>query len=278
MYTPAQSITSTLTLKQVIDRLSVHSTVDGVILVGSAGSGKLTPDSDYDILIVLSEMPVPLHVGITYIDHRLTDLLFTTSEEVERVVTELEPLNIARWLQTGEIVYDRTGRLKEVKGILLNTDLAVPLSEFERYNLGFGLNFDYLQNRRKVDSEDPACQTSLDLRYCFTLNHLFWWYFSLRCILWEGEKKAIQYLEMHDPEFLKLVRQCLGETDRKAKFQLLEKMAVIVTTPDGGLWTGEPTAILVKDHKDPKQEDIEKASSFWEQLITGPSTANISNQ
>ncbi|HBE73332.1 MAG TPA: hypothetical protein DDW31_04475 [candidate division Zixibacteria bacterium] len=274
MQSPTQSSTSTITLKQVIDRLKLHPAVDGILLVGTTDSDMLTPISDYDILIVLSEMPVPLHVGYTYIDNRLTDLLFATVNEVDRIITEKQQfkpftylLSVTRWLQTGNIVFDRTDRLHRAKDILQNKILAVPPSEYDRYGICFGLNFDYRHNHRMAESDDPIYQTALDLRFCFTINNLFWGYFSLRDILWEGEKKAVRYLEIHNPEFLKLVRQCLAETDRKVKFKLLENLAEIVTAPAGGLWTGKPTAIATKDEGKPTPADIEKAALFWEQLV-----------
>ncbi len=271
---PTQSSTSTMTLKQVLNRLKAHPAVDGILLVGTTDSDKLTPVSDYDILIVLSESPVPLQVGITYIDHRLTDLLFATVNEVDRIITEKQQfkpfaylLSVSRWLQTGKIVFDRTGRLQRAKDTLQNSNLALPTSEYDSYGICFGINFDYLHNRRMAESDDPVYQTALDLRFCFTLNNLFWGYFSLRGILWEGEKKAVRYLEIHDPEFMRLIRQCLAETERKVKFQLLENIAEIVTAPAGGLWAGKPMAIATKDEGNQKIEDIEMASMFWEQLI-----------
>ena len=270
---PTQSSTSTMTLKQVLDRLKAHPAVDGILLVGTTDSDKLTPVSDYDILIVLSEMPVPLHVGFTYIDNRLTDLLFATVNEVDRIITEKQQfkpftylLSVTRWLKTGNIVFDRTDRLQRAKDILQNTNLAVPPSECDIYDTCFDLNFNTRHNQRMANSSDPVYQTSLDLRQLHILNKLFWGYFSLRGILWEGEKKAVRYLEIHNPEFLKLVRQCLAETDRKVKFKLLENLAEIVTAPAGGLWTGKPTAIATKDEGNPTPADIEKAALFWEQL------------
>lgn len=271
---PTQSSTSTMTLKQVLNRLKLHPAVDGILLVGTTDSDKLTPVSDYDILIVLSESPVPLHVGVTYIDNRLTDLLFTTVHEVDRIIAKKQqfkpfsyPLSVTRWLQTGNIVFDRTDRLHQAKEVLQNSNLAVTSNEYDRYGICFGLNFDYRHNHRMAESDDPVYQTALDLRFCFTINNLFWGYFSLRGILWEGEKKAVRYLEIHNPEFLKLVRQCLAETDRKVKFKLLENLAEIVTAPAGGLWTGKPTTITTKDEGNPTPADIEKSTTFWEQLI-----------
>ena len=46
-------------------RCCALGTVDGLVTVDSNGTGTLTTISDYDVLVVLAEMPVPLHLGIT---------------------------------------------------------------------------------------------------------------------------------------------------------------------------------------------------------------------
>jgi predicted nucleotidyltransferase len=68
-----------MTLEQVIARLSHHLAVDGLLTIGSTGRDTLTPTSDYDLVVVLADPPLPLGVGITSIDHRLTDVLFVTT-------------------------------------------------------------------------------------------------------------------------------------------------------------------------------------------------------
>ena len=36
--------------------------VEGVLLIGSTNTSALTPASDYDMIVVLNEMPAPIHV------------------------------------------------------------------------------------------------------------------------------------------------------------------------------------------------------------------------
>jgi predicted nucleotidyltransferase len=112
------SSTADLSLEQVIERLSRRSAVDGLLTIGSTGRDALTPTSDYDLVVVLGHSPVPLGVGITYIDHRLTDVLFCTSAQVDQILQTQEPLDgeawvgrLARWLLDGRVVFDRDERL-----------------------------------------------------------------------------------------------------------------------------------------------------------------------
>ena len=56
-----------MTLDEMIVRLSKNEYVDAVAIIGSAGGGELNPASDYDLLIVLDPMPLPLSGVVTYL-------------------------------------------------------------------------------------------------------------------------------------------------------------------------------------------------------------------
>lgn len=64
------STAAEMTFEQVVARLSQHEAVDGLLVIGSASNAHLTPASDYDLVIILSAMPVPIHVGVTQIAGR----------------------------------------------------------------------------------------------------------------------------------------------------------------------------------------------------------------
>lgn len=119
MFPLPHSRTVDMTLDAVLTRLSRHPSVDGLVAVGSTDRSSFTPASDYDILVVLAAMPVPLQVGLTFIDHRLTDLLFATTSHVEQILTAVIAIDgdawegrIARWLATGQVVFDRHGYVR----------------------------------------------------------------------------------------------------------------------------------------------------------------------
>ena len=54
-------------------------------IIGSASKNELTPASDCDLLAVLSDKPIPLHGGLTYIDQCLTNIIFLTVTEVDHL-------------------------------------------------------------------------------------------------------------------------------------------------------------------------------------------------
>src|SRR5260221_14707589 len=75
------------TLDEFINHLHGRPEVAGLIIMGSAARGAPGPDSDYDLLLVLEALPAPLSVGLTWIDGRLTDLIFVTAAEIDGLVT-----------------------------------------------------------------------------------------------------------------------------------------------------------------------------------------------
>ena len=75
-------------LKQVRDRLSERFDVKRIILFGSRATGKATPESDYDVLVIAeTEIPFVKRQGIALFDlgtrNFAIDLLVYTPAEAE---------------------------------------------------------------------------------------------------------------------------------------------------------------------------------------------------
>ena len=70
MFPTRLSITHNLTLAEIIERLRQQPEVTGLVTMGTTGSDHLRPESDYDLVVVLAEMPVALHVALTTVDGR----------------------------------------------------------------------------------------------------------------------------------------------------------------------------------------------------------------
>src|SRR4051812_9639725 len=116
---PLQSAAATL--DRVVANLSAHPAVDGVLAMGSTATGDLLPASDYDLLVVLPEMPVPLFLVMTTIEGRLSELYFATTPTLDRLLALDAPVpahtfdaTILTWLQSGKIMFDRWGRLSKL--------------------------------------------------------------------------------------------------------------------------------------------------------------------
>lgn len=272
-----RSHSNDLTLAEVIARLGQHAAVEGVLLIGSTGQETLTPASDYDLIVILSSMPAPLHVGLTYIDGRLTDVLFMTAAAIERILSseglqdDADGLDgkFIRWLQRGQIAFDRAGRVQQAQTKVRTGQWLRLAGDAELYAGWFSINYNVRQTRRMMASTDPVYQMAVDYRLLYSLAELWGYYFRARRLPWEGEKGAVRYLAAHDPAYLELFRRCLAEPDRTRKMALYEQLADLTLAPVGGLWPEGDTAFQF-DLSAGGQLDASMISAtlaFWEELI-----------
>lgn len=275
MFPLPHAATATLSLDEVVQRLRRHATVAGLVLIGSTAGAAFTPASDYDLVVMLSHMPVPLHVGLTYIDHRLTDVLFVSSIQVDAITAATAPLDgeawvgrLARWLLAGQIVFDRTGQLRQAQAKVQQGTWITPLTPIDAYGAWFGVNYNLTQTRRLLGSEDPVYLLAADLRMgLYGLSDVVFSYFRVRQLRWEGDKAAIRYLQTHDPAYWALLQRFLYAGERQHKFQLYEQLAAHTLAPVGGVWSEEITALWF-DPPPTASTMVEHGLDFWQQLLS----------
>jgi predicted nucleotidyltransferase len=276
MFPLPHASTAHLTLEETLERLSRHPAVDGLLTIGSTGRATLTPVSDYDVVVVLSEMPVPLGVGITYIDHRLTDVLFVTAAQVGEIIAAAEPLDgnawvgrMARWLIDGAVVLDRRGALRQAQEKVRGGAWVRPVGESDAYGAWIGLSYNLLHTRRLMASSDPVHRQAAELRISmYGVMNVTLGYFFVRGLRWEGDKAAVRHLQEHDPAFLALLQALLREPNLDAKFALYEQACAASLGPGGELWDGEVT-VMWNDSQPVTSEGIERGLAFWEDLVGG---------
>lgn len=274
--TPSQS--DDLSLEEVVARLSRHDTVTGVVLIGTTGDPALTPASDYDLLVVFSQMPAPMHVALTTIDGRLADIIFVKQPEIDALLARDDPdrgeipqdsweARLLYWVEMGRIVFDRLGQVQQLQQKAATLRRASQPDAGERYRIWFGINYNVQQTLRILASADPVYQMTVDLRLLYCLSDLWVGYFRVRGLAWSGEKAAIRYLAAHDPDYLQRFQRCLAETDRQSKVAQYVALAAETLAPLGGLWPQAGTAIQF--HAAPwaiGQDQV--ALAFWNGLLS----------
>ena len=263
-----------LSLHEVLHRLERHEVVDGVILIGSTGAGMLTEASDYDLYIVLSSMPAPLHVGVTWIAGRLTDLVFERTTAVDGYLTQDDPAptstgqeRLIRYATTGRIVLDRHGRLDRVRGRAPANAASTPPDDTEIYNAWFRINYNLLQTRRLLASDDPVYLSAVDIRLLYMTAEVVVGYFHVRGLPWHGEKEAIRYVTDHDAGFLSAFNASVTAPDRAGKIHAYERLAALALAPLGGIWPGAATALQFEGASDLSTATVDEALSFWDRLL-----------
>lgn len=269
------SRSTTLTLEETIARLAGHDVVDGIAIVGSASQDAVTPASDYDLLVVLSELPAPIRIVLTSVDRRLTEVYVVSAETIERLLATDEPIPddsdaglLAGWLRAGRIAFDRAGRLDRAQRRARAAQSPTPASEGQIYLAWFKINYNLKQTQRILMSDDPVYLMTVDMRLLYSLAELWVNYFHFRRLPWRGEKESIRHLAAHDPAYLDILRRCLAETDRRRKVALYEWLAELTLAPLGGPWAGDVTAVQLQAGADTRPEAVEQALAFWDGLLT----------
>ncbi len=271
------AISDALTLDAVIDRLQQQPTVEGLILVGSAANATMNVASDYDLVLILSAMPVPLHTGVTSIDGRFTDLLFHTTADVEQILAATAAFDfgdwtgrLVGWLLEGQIRFDQRGQLGAAQAKVRAGEWILPVAARTAYSAWQRINYNLAVVRRLLRSDDPTYLMAAEMRMAlFGPQDLFWNYFAVRGLHPESEKAEIAYLREHDPEFLRHFNRFLSTTDREAKVRQYEELAAWVLRPVGKLWPPSHTVLnLTGAAVTPETE--RQALDFWATLIGEP--------
>ena len=211
--------------------------------MGSVGSERFTPSSDYDMLLVLTNLSVPAKLVTTWIDGHFAEIYCTTVAALDRAITEPERWMtgsdeeaLVRWPRDGQIRYDRSGLLQRGKDIAGALPAAVA-ADATMYGGWWGIGYNAAHLRRYARSSDPEGQAAAGVKLLFCLFQVVAHYFTMRRIPWRGEKAAMRYLAEYDPNYFVLLRCCLAESDLIRKVELYEELALRTAMPIGGLWS-----------------------------------------
>src|SRR5262245_22781838 len=88
MWLTQNTISNNMTLDEALVRLAASEDVDGLALFGSRGTEWNNPISDYDLLILVSRLPIGIFQMLTHIDGRMADIVFVRTEMVDQMFSE----------------------------------------------------------------------------------------------------------------------------------------------------------------------------------------------
>ncbi len=273
------SQSNNLTLNEVIARLALHDAVDGILLMGSTGKSALSPASDYDLVVVLSSLPEPIALLHTVIDQRLAEVYFFSNNTLDQIADEPnsaqggalpstgDRVAFYTWLQTGQIAFDRNGRLARVQQHLRTSEWFKPAGDAQRYAIWFGHNYNLQHTKWIARSDDPLYQREVDIRLMFTVFFLFCDYFHIRGLPWQGSKAAMRWLEQHDPAYLTLFHAFLDATNRIDKLATYEQLVPLTLAPIGQVLTDKQSMVNFAPDTAFEPGMIERGLAFWEHLL-----------
>ncbi|MCL5438564.1 MAG: nucleotidyltransferase domain-containing protein [Patescibacteria group bacterium] len=260
---------SSKTLEEVLNTLKTNTIVNGILLMGSTGNKTQTEDSDYDLTVIVNNLPSNI-LGInTFIDNTVTEVFFYTIEEIKEILSK-EILDFAskegwivNWVRDGQIILDKSGLLKKVKE--KSNKYQDTVTDASQYTDWQKINYNFIQNMRYFQSQDQLYLEALDVRLMYSVVEAFVGYFTIRKIPWKGEKNAIKWLKEHDIEFLQLFQSFINETNRVKKVEIYKKLAAKALDPVGGIWKEKVTSVMTTGNFN--EETINNVLMLWNKLL-----------
>lgn len=271
--------TAALSLDAVVARLAGRRAVEGVLTIGTTRGDRLTPASDYDLVVVLAQRPVPVRVGLGSIGGRLADLLFVEEQTVRDILDRDGPFapdewigRVVRW-RAGEIRFDRHGLLRAAQDKVRTGAPLRPAGDRDVYGVWFGINFNRKQTERMLAAADPVYLEAVDLRLTYMVMQAVTGYFTVRRLLWDGEKAALRHLRQHDPAFHACLAAFFTASDRGERFRRYAELARRALEPVGVDWADGETAFTLDSAATPDergdlspQDLIRQALAWWDDL------------
>lgn len=265
----SKAITANMTVEQVLDRLRSTDIIDGLAVCAPAPNSK---GADYDLLILSTKCRAGMMQIFTYIQSRMTDVLFLDIDSYDevlegsrRLLSYSIPGIFLKKLERAEIVHDRSRRLARSRNAAV-ANLFIAPSPSGLYATWFGQNFGLAHLARMLQSSDAEYCTAWDVTIGSLLSKTLQAYLEMRGASYTGDKDGIRYLSGKDPEYLGLMRDCLAASDRHLKFDLYRRLVCRAVEPFGPVWTEDVTAAAFSmPLRDPSQ--VSDALNSWETLF-----------
>lgn len=270
------SLTDHRSLEEVMHLLMKSPLVDGIAEFGSRTTSQAESTSDYDLLILVNDLPVRVFQMVTSIQARVTDVVLVEVETAQQLLAHPEPpppksfeALFAHKMQTARILYDATRRLQAVRDLVTSPawiKRSTPVQDFsDAYRLWFWLSHGLLHMQRMAQSQDPRVLAAVDMMLITNLPTAWRGYFDLRHMTWEGEKAAIRFWDEHDREYSQAVSRCLELKSRDERLIAYRTLVELTLEPLGAPFERGATAVILAGDNSP--EDVQAVVRHWHKLL-----------
>ncbi len=271
------SFSDQLSLNETIEYLTQSALVDGIAEFGSRASQDVSAASDYDLLILLTSLPMRVFQLLTTIDGRLADIVLVETETADSLLatgerpTALFEALFARKMQTARIHYDRSGRLHRLQQLVTSPTWDAPPAASAAMSawpsIWFWQSFGLLQIERMAQSNDPVHRLAVDMLLAACLAGTWRSYFDVRALPWDGEKAALRYWMAHDVGYYQTVQRCLGAGDAQERLVAYRALVQQTIEPIGSiLRLGETAVVLAQGAAE--WEDVDAILRYWNSLFS----------
>ena len=256
-------------LEYTISRLRDKAEVDSVFLTGSYGAD-YKPYSDIDLVIILEKHEYDLTSLFTWVGDKFADIFFFDHSDLNRIENSIElPAGeldavFINWLKKAIIQFDKSGKITRLKGIVESLEEKIVASKLDKDIFWQKINYNFVVNSRYFYSHDPLYLKALEIRLLYSVSELLSGYFKFWDISWQGEKKAIKYLESQDSRFYKAFILYTEAFNLNERFEAYCQMIDLVFPENFKLWK---KGDILPQAKDPAKANNEQLIKYWQKLI-----------
>lgn len=209
--------------KKFIEELKKRPDVIGVILFGSWARGNNRPDSDVDLVIILSE---GYRRTVEHRNGQVFEIIYTTEKGALDFWGSHKDDAAGLW-EVAKVLYDKDGTIERLK-CKTKQVLNAGKKAIDEYQLG-QFRFDAEDQLKYVESiltSDPTTANFILTNKIFSLTELF---FDIRQIWTPAPKQRLVEIQKISPDFYALLKEFYQEhTTLKGKLETAKKIVPIV--------------------------------------------------
>lgn len=223
------------TIKEMLTILKSNPNVLGLVEYGSSHESDNYSIGDYDLFVILKDKDDDVEGLHFYLSGAPVDLNI-------RTLKELRDLKLTEWLTIalleGRIIYDPTGKVTQEVQRLKEKQKRYHPKKLSEHSIAFTRHghkhlFDKIRGR--LENMPLFCEFLLATNIYWSVQT----YFEVRNLPFKGEKKALDYLKLNEPDIYKNIEDFYSADNLQQKLEISKKLADLILKPIGGQWEGD---------------------------------------
>ncbi len=208
--------------KAFIEELKARADVVGVVMFGSWARGNNRPDSDVDLLVILTE---GYRRTVEFKDKQAFEIIYTTAKSALDFWQNKKDDCAGLWA-VANIIYDKDGTIQQLKQKAdeIIKEGKKPIDEYQKEQFKFSAE-DELRAVEELMIKDLS---TANLVITYTVNNLTSQFFDLRQLWTPAPKQKLTAIKEVNKNLGLLFERFYSEIDVKEKIELTKKIIPLV--------------------------------------------------
>jgi len=208
--------------KNFLEQLKSRPDVLGVIMFGSWARGNNRPDSDVDLVVILTE---GYRRTVEYVDKRAFEIIYTTEKSAMDFWKNYKDDCFSLW-SVAKVLYDKDGGVERLKAEAdkIIKDGKNPIDDYQKGQYKFSAEDELAAVKSKVEI-DPATANLIISKSVLFLSEIF---FDLRQMWTPAPKQRLSKLKEVSPELGELFERFYTTPALENMISIVDKIIPII--------------------------------------------------